>query len=86
MLDRHDGQVVSLTVPIYEKDEHQGVLSIDFDVDGLLKANENLAGKLHIISTVMDVPDNAMRLKPIEHERLSANHRIFYQYDLWSEW
>lgn len=37
MLDRHDGQVVSLTVPIYEKDEHQGVLSIDFDVDGLLK-------------------------------------------------
>ena len=85
MLDRHDGQVVSLTVPIYEKDEHQGVLSIDFDVDGLLKANENLAGKLHIISAVMDVPDNVMRLKPIEHERLSANHRIFYEYDLWSE-
>ena len=85
MLDRHDGQVVSLTVPIYEKDEHQGVLSIDFDVDGLLKANENLAGKLHIISAVMDVPDNVMRLRPIEHERLSANHRIFYEYDLWSE-
>ncbi|MEF1242219.1 GGDEF domain-containing protein, partial [Vibrio campbellii] len=72
-------------VPIYEKDEHQGVLSIDFDIDGLLKANENLAGKLHIISAVMDVPDNVIRLKPIEHERLSANHRIFYQYDLWSE-
>ncbi|MET2848152.1 GGDEF domain-containing protein [Vibrio owensii] len=85
MLDRHDGQVVSLTVPIYEKGAHQGVLSIDFDVDDLLKANENLAGKLHIISGMMELPKNIMRVKPIEHERLNANHRIFYEYNLWGE-
>ncbi|EDP58225.1 diguanylate cyclase [Vibrio sp. AND4] len=85
MLDQHDGQIVSLSVPIYEESEHQGFLSMDFDVDGLLKANKNLAGKLHIISSQMNVPDNALRIRPIEHERLSADHRVFYQYNLWQE-
>ncbi|YCO04652.1 GGDEF domain-containing protein [Vibrio sp. VNB-15] len=84
-LDSHDGQVVSLTVPIYEKGIHQGVLSIDFDVDNLLKANDNLAGKLHIISSVMDAPEHVIRMQAIEHERLSADHRIFYEYNLWGE-
>ncbi len=85
MLDRHDGQVVSLTVPIYEKGKHQGVLSIDFDVDNLLETNENLIGKLHIISGMMDIPKHVIRLQPIEHERLSSNHRIFYEYNWWDE-
>ncbi|MHA2716007.1 GGDEF domain-containing protein [Vibrio owensii] len=85
MLARRDGQVISLTVPIYEKAVHQGVLSIDFDVDELLKTNENLAGKLHIISNVTPIPQNAMRIQPVEHDRLSADHSIYYEYKLWSE-
>ncbi|WP_440889917.1 sensor domain-containing diguanylate cyclase [Vibrio sp. WZ-1] len=85
MLDRHDGQVISLTVPIYEKGEHQGVLSIDFDVDALLKTTDNLAGKLHVISNVMNMPDNILRVETVELERLSSNHKIFYEYNLWDE-
>jgi diguanylate cyclase (GGDEF)-like protein len=85
MLGRHDGQIISLTVPIYEKGEHQGVLSIDFDVAALLKTTANLAGKLHVYSNVMSVPDNSLRVEALEHERLSSNHKIFYEYNLWDE-
>ncbi|MCQ8200675.1 diguanylate cyclase, partial [Vibrio parahaemolyticus] len=41
MRDSMEGQIISLTVPIFEKGVHQGVLSIDFDVDELLTTSEN---------------------------------------------
>ncbi|MDE0549728.1 GGDEF domain-containing protein [Vibrio sp. VP6] len=85
MLDSMEGQIISLTVPIYEKGVHQGVLSIDFDVDALLTTSENLVGKLHLVSNFQTIPEDAVRLKPIEKERLSANHSIYYEYNLWSE-
>ncbi|MDW3138325.1 GGDEF domain-containing protein, partial [Vibrio sp. 1288] len=62
-----------------------GVLSIDFDVDALLMTSENLVGKLHLVSNFQTIPEDAVRIKPIEKERLSANHSIYYEYNLWSE-
>ncbi|MGR5132246.1 diguanylate cyclase [Vibrio alfacsensis] len=84
-LDSMEGQIVSLGVPIYENGEHQGVLSIDFDLGALLQGSDNLAGRLNIISNVQSVPDNALRVRGIENPRLSANHSIYYEYNFWSE-
>ncbi|WP_211919703.1 diguanylate cyclase [Vibrio sp. B1REV9] len=85
MLDRHEGQVISLTVPVYHDDRHQGVLSIDFDVEELLKTTNNLAGRVHLISNVMALPENSTRIESIENDRLSDNHTLYYEYHVWDE-
>ncbi|MDW2150091.1 GGDEF domain-containing protein, partial [Vibrio sp. 378] len=54
-------------------------------VDALLTTSENLVGKLHLVSNFQTIPEDAVRIQPIEKERLSANHSIYYEYNLWSE-
>ncbi|MCV5373394.1 cache domain-containing protein, partial [Escherichia coli] len=45
VLDSMEGQVISMTVPVYEKGEHQGVLSIDFDINTLMASSLGLVGQ-----------------------------------------
>jgi diguanylate cyclase (GGDEF)-like protein len=85
IIDSMNGQVITLAVPFYEKGIHQGMLSIDFNLDVLLTTSDHLAGKLHLVSNIESLPAKAVRLKPIELERLSANHSLYYDYNLWSE-
>ena len=85
MLDSMEGQIISMTVPVYEKGRHQGVLSIDFDVNALMASSLGLAGKFHLVSNLQSIPPNSTRIKPVELDRLSANHSMYYEYNLWDE-
>lgn len=85
VLDSMEGQVISMTVPVYEKGEHQGVLSIDFDINTLMASSLGLVGQFHLVSNLQSIPSNSTRIKPVELERLSANHSMYYEYNLWDE-
>ena len=85
ILDSMQGKVITLAVPYYENGVHQGALSIDFNVGLLLNSSAHFAGKLHLVSNIEALPKNAVRIETIDLERLSANHRLYYEYNLWGE-
>tara|TARA_Y100001956_G_scaffold40825_1_gene39965 strand:+ start:1205 stop:2665 length:1461 start_codon:yes stop_codon:yes gene_type:complete len=75
--------VMSLTMPVYAAGEHQGMLSLDIAYDELLNTHGKLAGMIGIIdSSLLSLPDTAMRITPIELEGVLGSHDLYYIFDL----
>ncbi|EGU52605.1 GGDEF family protein [Vibrio orientalis CIP 102891 = ATCC 33934] len=78
--------VLSMTMPVYEGEVLQGMLSLDISYDELLNTHGKLAGELGIVDTShLSLPDNAMRQLDLELEGVKGSHTLFYQFDLAKE-
>ncbi|EGQ9883644.1 diguanylate cyclase [Vibrio vulnificus] len=74
----------SLSIPVYEKGEHQGMLLISIEAKTLLTTNKQLAGEFHLWNTESPIPPNALRVRDIDFPTLNDSHVIFYTFD-WSQ-
>lgn len=78
--------VLSMTMPVYRNDSHQGMLSLDISYELLLATEGRLAGELHFINTnYLSPPDNAFRLQGIDIEGVASSYALYYLFDLSKE-
>lgn len=78
--------VLSMTMPVYQGEVLQGMLSLDISYDELLNTKGKLAGSLGIVDTgYLSLPDNAMRQVELNLEGAKGSHTLFYQFDLGKE-
>ncbi|MGY5539333.1 GGDEF domain-containing protein [Vibrio brasiliensis] len=78
--------ILSMTMPVYLNDVHQGMLSLDISYQRLLATQGKLAGELHILNTSdLSPPDNAFRLKMINIEGVASNYALYYLFDVKKE-
>ncbi|MCC4784344.1 diguanylate cyclase [Vibrio splendidus] len=80
-------RMISMTIPVFHKGEHQGMLSVDIDAGKLLAiANEHLAGRIDIIDTTLTSPrDSAAFYHKIELEGVASHHAMYYELNLLDE-
>ncbi|WP_192889084.1 sensor domain-containing diguanylate cyclase [Vibrio bathopelagicus] len=80
-------RAMSMTIPVFHKGEHQGMLSVDIDASKLFEsASENLAGRIDIIDTTRTLPsDNSVLYREIELEGVASHHAMYYEFDLVAE-
>lgn len=75
--------VLSLSMPVNLKGELQGILSLDIDYDKLVNTKDKFASKLSIIdSSLLSLPDGAMRVQRIQIEGVLSSHDLYYAFDL----
>ncbi|RTZ16430.1 sensor domain-containing diguanylate cyclase [Vibrio aquaticus] len=78
--------ILSMTMPVYQGDVHQGMLSVDIDYDELLETHGKLAGELGIVNTAyLSLPDTALRPTALTLDGVNTSHTLFYQFDLAKE-
>ncbi len=75
--------VMSMTMPVFNKGVHQGMLSVDIAYDELLDSQGTLAGNLSIIDSArLAPPQNALRLETIDIDGVVGEHSLYYLLDL----
>ncbi|WP_414931328.1 GGDEF domain-containing protein [Vibrio europaeus] len=75
--------VMSMTMPVFNKGVHQGMLSVDIAYDELLDSQGTLAGNLSIIDSArISPPQNALRLETIDIDGVVGEHSLYYLLDL----
>ena len=72
---------ISMTIPVFFKREHQGMLAVSIDSERLLKPkDQNLSGRLNMINySSTPIAENAIRIHKIEMEGIVSNHAIYYE-------
>lgn len=80
-------RVISMTIPVFYKGRHQGMLSVDIDSGKLLTSQSHLlAGQINIVDLTHALPpDDAVWIQPLELNGVAAHHMIFYQLDVMKE-
>ncbi len=80
-------RVFNMMMPVYVQGEHQGVLSLDISAETLLGNYSNLVtGSIRMVDTsVGEIPENSVHIKPIEIEGVHSNHSLYYELDLVKE-
>ncbi|MDH5878781.1 diguanylate cyclase [Vibrio sp. S/42/10] len=80
-------RIISMTIPVFHKGVHQGMLSVDIDADKLLEAsNQHLAGRVNIIdTTLVDSSDSAIFYREISLEGVASHHAMYYELNLAKE-
>lgn len=80
-------RVMSMTIPVFYKGSHQGMLSVDIDSQNLLRSESHLlAGQVDIVDLTNKLaPDDAIWVQPLELNGVAAHHLIFYRFDLVKE-
>ncbi|TKG05280.1 sensor domain-containing diguanylate cyclase [Vibrio sp. F13] len=80
-------RIISMTIPVFHKGVHQGMLSVDINADKLLaNSNEHLAGRIDIIDTTLATPvDSAAFYHEIKLDGVSSHHAMYYKLDIAKE-
>ncbi|OEF07255.1 GGDEF domain-containing protein [Vibrio crassostreae] len=80
-------RIISMTIPVFHKGVHQGMLSVDINADKLLaNSNEHLAGRIDIIDTTLATPvDSAAFYHEIKLDGVSSHHAMYYELDIAKE-
>ncbi|CAH7003581.1 Diguanylate cyclase [Vibrio chagasii] len=80
-------RMISMTIPVFHKGVHQGMLSVDINAGRLLaNSNEHLAGRIDIIDTTLTMPNaNAAFYHGINLEGVASHHAMYYELDLVKE-
>lgn len=75
--------ILSMTMPVYKDDQHQGMLSLDISYQQLLSTHGKLAGQLHILDTAhLSAPSNGFRQQMINIEGIASPYALYYVFDL----
>ncbi|MFA0283722.1 GGDEF domain-containing protein [Vibrio sp. 10N.222.55.F12] len=80
-------RIISMTIPVFHKGVHQGMLSVDINADKLLaNSNEHLASRIDIIDTTLATPvDSAAFYHEIKLDGVSSHHAMYYKLDIAKE-
>lgn len=80
-------RMISMTIPVFHKGVHQGMLSVDINAGRLLEnSNEHLAGRIDIIDTTRSAPiDSAAFYHEINLEGVASHHAMYYELDIAKE-
>ncbi|ARP37758.1 GGDEF domain-containing protein [Vibrio syngnathi] len=80
-------RMISMTIPVFHKGIHQGMLSVEIDASKLLtSSNEHLAGRIDIIDTTLVNPvDSATFYHAIQLEGVTSHHAMYYELDFAKE-
>lgn len=80
-------RIISMTIPVFHKGAHQGMLSVDIDADKLLaNSSEHLVGRIDIVDiTLVNPTDNATFYHEIALEGVASHQAIYYEFDLAKE-
>ncbi|MCG9693150.1 GGDEF domain-containing protein [Vibrio sp. Isolate22] len=80
-------RTISMTIPVFHKGVHQGMLSVDINTSRLLaNSNEHLAGRIDIIDTTRTMPiDNAAFYHEVNLDGVASHHAMYYELDLAKE-
>ena len=80
-------RMISMTIPVFHKGVHQGMLSVDINAGRLLEnSNGHLAGRIDIIDTTRSAPiDSAAFYHEINLEGVASHHAMYYELDFAKE-
>ncbi|CAK2759123.1 diguanylate cyclase [Vibrio crassostreae] len=80
-------RMISMTIPVFHKGVHQGMLSVDINAGRLLEnSNEHLAGRIDIIDTTRSAPiDSVAFYHEINLEGVASHHAMYYELDIAKE-
>ncbi|MGF1755335.1 sensor domain-containing diguanylate cyclase, partial [Vibrio makurazakiensis] len=78
---------LSMSIPVFYRGNHQGMLAVDIDAGKLLAtSNSDLAGRINMIDrTFTPLKDNAVRVQNIDLEGVVENHVMYYELDYINE-
>ncbi|NVD07062.1 diguanylate cyclase [Vibrio sp. JPW-9-11-11] len=78
--------VMSLSMPVFNQGEHQGMLSLDLSYHGLLQSQQRLVGEIGLYNLAdQSPPETAIRIEPLNIEGLAGHYRLYYRPDVKSE-
>lgn len=74
--------VMSLSMPVFNQDVHQGMLSLDIAYNTLLSSQQRLAGELGLYNSAhRALPNDAVRIESVKIDGVAVNYTLYYQYD-----
>ncbi|ASM97312.1 TPA: diguanylate cyclase [Vibrio vulnificus] len=68
----------SLSIPVFEHSEHQGMLMMTLDSHVLLQNKKQLGGQIHLANLNFALPDNALLVTNVELPTLDDTHALYY--------
>lgn len=77
-----NNRVLSMTMPVFNAQAHQGMLSVDINYDQLLDTQGKLANKLQILNIGKEQPpSDAMRVQRLTIEGVAGEFALYYALD-----
>ena len=78
--------VMSLSMPVFNQNIHQGLLSLDIAYNKLLDTRSRLAGRLGLFHPTQSIiPSKAIKIKSMNIEGTVVDYVLYYQYEWLSE-
>ncbi|KGY11963.1 diguanylate cyclase [Vibrio tubiashii] len=77
------GMVMSLSMPVFNQGEHQGILSLDLSYHSLLNSQQRLVSEVGLYNRLKQTaPESAVRIEPLDIEGLAGQYDLYYRPDI----
>lgn len=78
--------IVNMTSPVFYKGKHQGMLSLDINIDELLATPIKFIGQFRIIDLeTTPIPNDAYLINKLSIPGVNFHHAVYYSFDLTQE-